>query len=259
MAGRHPDGPAVRSAAGTMSGMETGSGISTAEYVAVLREEGRLLGAAAERGGWEAPVGACPGWRMRDLVAHTGGVHRWAALYLAGATSPVRPRRAETSDGERREWFHEGHRALADALETAPAGLECWTFLPAASPLEFRARRQAHETAVHRIDAERAADGRHSPVDPRFAVDGVDELLSGFLCRARGGPRAELATTLRVRATDAGGRSWLLRIDAGTPVTERDGDGPADCTVSGPAAALYLRSATPRPRWQVIRGTNPPP
>jgi len=55
----------------------------------------------------------------------------------------------------------EGSRLLgaagSAALSAAPPDLRCWTFLPAPSPLAMWARRQAHETTVHRVDAELAA------------------------------------------------------------------------------------------------------
>ena len=44
-------------------------------------------------------------------------------------------------------------------LRSAPADLDCFTFLPAESARHFWARRQAHETAIHRVDAENAAGG----------------------------------------------------------------------------------------------------
>lgn len=40
------------------------------ERIDALRREGRLLVDAAVR--------TCPGWVVRDLVRHLGGVHRWA-------------------------------------------------------------------------------------------------------------------------------------------------------------------------------------
>ena len=49
---------------------------------------------------------------------------------------------------------------LIEALDSASPDLEAWTFLPAPSPLAMLARRQAHETAIHRYDAESAADDR---------------------------------------------------------------------------------------------------
>ena len=48
----------------------------------------------------------------------------------------------------------------------------------------FVLRRMAHETAVHRVDAERAA-GRDEPLDAELASDGVDEFLFEFLRWAR--------------------------------------------------------------------------
>ena len=54
------------------------------------------------------------------------------------------------------------------------------------APREFWARRQAHETTIHRADAVAAGLGRRPrsaelDLDPAFAVDGLDELLTGFL------------------------------------------------------------------------------
>jgi hypothetical protein len=47
-------------------------------------------------------------------------------------------------------------------------------------------RRQAHETAMHRIDAQLAAD-RTEPIAQELAVDGIDELFS---LRSYRGPSA---------------------------------------------------------------------
>ena len=38
----------------------------------------------ADRAGLRAPVPTCPDWTVRDLVAHQGMVHRWAAALLRG-------------------------------------------------------------------------------------------------------------------------------------------------------------------------------
>src|ERR1700752_1604641 len=53
-------------------------------YIGALRGEGELLAAAAERAGMGAPVPSCPGWAVRDLLKHTGYVHRWATGIVAG-------------------------------------------------------------------------------------------------------------------------------------------------------------------------------
>src|SRR5262249_47838143 len=134
-------------------------------YVGALRREGELLADVAQRAGLAAAVPSCPGWAVRDLLRHTGYVHRWATGFVAeGLTRPVGASEEEIlgqgpADAELPGWFREGHAALVRALGVAAPGLNCWAFLPAPSPLAFWARRQAHETAIHRVDAEQAAAG----------------------------------------------------------------------------------------------------
>ena len=53
----------------------------------------------------------------------------------------------------------------------------------------FVLRRMAHETAVHRLDAERAA-GREHTIDADLASDGIDEFLFEFLVWVDGRRRA---------------------------------------------------------------------
>lgn len=227
--------------------------METAEHIRALDKEGRLLAAAARKAGTDAEVPTCPDWRVRDLVRHMGGVHRWATAFVAeGHTSP-RPFGSDPDlDSEALlTWFEEGHRRLVDTLRAAPADVECWSFLPAPSPLAFWARRQAHETAVHRADAESALGG--APGDPAgdFAVDGIDELLLGFHARGRSRARSETPRVLRVRATDTDA-VWTVRLSSEPPVTERteasgakdtehaEGAKDADCEIVGPAPRLYL-------------------
>lgn len=47
-----------------------------------LRDACTALGVYAGRAGDDAPVPTCPGWRVRDLVAHVADVHRQAAPLL---------------------------------------------------------------------------------------------------------------------------------------------------------------------------------
>ncbi|WP_344021504.1 maleylpyruvate isomerase N-terminal domain-containing protein [Streptomyces luteireticuli] len=121
-----------------------------AEFVETLRREGRLLANAAEAAGMDAPATGCPGWRVRDLVAPMGAVHRWATAFVTLRRQRPAPLSAvpEMPDGALVPWLREGHAALVEALGTAPADLVCRTFRPAPSPLAFWARRQAHETTV---------------------------------------------------------------------------------------------------------------
>ncbi|MER5450796.1 maleylpyruvate isomerase family mycothiol-dependent enzyme [Streptomyces sp. NPDC002766] len=216
--------------------------METAEFLEILDREGRLLAVAAERAGTDAKVPTCPDWTVRDLLRHTGVVHRWAAGFVGdGYASPRAMGEAPELDGaELLTWFRAGHRRLVDTLAGAPSDVECWHFLPAPSPLAFWTRRQAHETTVHRIDAEAARGGAPGEIGPAFAADGVDELLRGFHARARSRVRSERPRVLRVRATDVDGAVWTVRLTAEPPVTVRGESGGADCEVTGPAAQLYL-------------------
>ena len=238
-------------------------------YVGALRRQGELLAGAAQRAGLAAAVPSCPGWAVRDLLKHTGYVHRWATSFVAeGLTRPAGASEEEIlgegpADAELPGWFREGHAALVRALSAAGPGLNCWAFLPAPSPLAFWARRQAHETAIHRVDAEQAASAADQPAgttglaagpagpvppgngaafEPAFAADGVDELLMGFLARGiRRGNWAGLGGSLAIHADDgtAGRADWLIAGDPDAPGVS-PGTGRADCDVTGPASELYL-------------------
>ncbi|MEU1511190.1 maleylpyruvate isomerase family mycothiol-dependent enzyme [Streptomyces sp. NPDC005811] len=221
--------------------------METAEFISTLDREGRALAEAAAGAGTGAAVPACPGWQVGDLLRHTGMVHRWARSCVAEARTEYHPGEGEPDlDGpELLDWFREGHRMLVDTLSSAPPDVTCWHFLPAPSPLAFWARRQAHETAVHRADADSAL-GRTPQESARslpaaFAADGIDELLSGFHARDRSRVRTKKPRVLRLRATDlAEDAVWTVRLSPEPPVTERTADGDADCEITGPAAQLYL-------------------
>lgn len=234
--------PFDRTPSGTLTRMET------ADFVRTLDREGLLLAAAAEEAGVDAKVPTCPDWQVRDLLRHTGAVHRWAAAFVAQAHTSPRPLGSGPDlDGpELLAWYRDSHRHLVDTLGGASPDVECWTFHPAPnpSPLAFWARRQAHETTVHRFDAESARGGTPTGIAAEFAVDGIDELLRGFHARPRSRVRTEEPRLLRVRATDAGADAdavWAVRLSAEPPVTTREeSDGDADAELAGPAAQLYL-------------------
>ncbi|MDG9718348.1 maleylpyruvate isomerase N-terminal domain-containing protein [Streptomyces sp. DH24] len=259
--------------------------METARFLEVLDAEGILLAAAAERAGTDAGVPACPGWRMRDLLRHTGAVHRWAAAFVAEEHMSPRPigDGPELDGAELIAWYRDSHRGLVETLAAAPPDVRAWTFHPAPSPgpLAFWTRRQAHETTVHRFDAEGAAgaEGTEDTADPEgtaesaaraegaaatnaapvgtaridtapigteFAVDGIDELLRGFHARPRSRVRTDEPRVLRVRATDTDA-VWTVRLSPQPPVATPDDSADADCELAGPADQLYLALWNRRP------------
>jgi uncharacterized protein (TIGR03083 family) len=223
-----------------------------ADHIACLRGEGELLAEAAERSSLSAPVPTCPGWQVRELLAHLGFVHRWATSYVAEGRTEMTPEPGEEqiirlapADESLVGWFRDGHARLVSALAAADPAMRCWTFLPAPSPLAFWARRQAHETAIHRADAQLAAaaawpGGDLDPFPPVLAADGVDELLMGFGGR-NPGSLSDAPAVLVIRAEDgAAAGEWTVVMGKSRAGVSRGLDpaaGLADAGPGGPADA----------------------
>jgi uncharacterized protein (TIGR03083 family) len=225
--------------------------VKIAEHLDALRRQGELMASAAAAAGLAAAVPSCPPWQVKDLLRHTGYIHRWAARHVAEGPAEVidGPSEAEilrggAADADLLDWFRAGHAALMETLASADPAVECATFMPAPSPLAFWTRRQAHETAIHRADAELAA-GAAPEYPAGFAADGIDELIMGFGQRRKYQPQAAPAAggPLRVVAADTGD-TWSIAARQGllqpSRETEADPVGDAGCTVDGPASGLYL-------------------
>lgn len=220
--------------------------MDVADYIdSVDREGGRLLDAAHDAG-LDARVPHCPGWTVRHLLAHVGFVHGWATAYVAGGITemvaePTEEQMfADAPNGAALfSWAADQHGRLVGALRHAPADLECWTFLQAPSPLAMWARRQAHETTIHRVDAEEAAHRPVTPADPTFAADGIDEVARAFLPRRRTRQPGEPARgTITLACTDRPS-SWALRllVDA---IEVVDAPAGGDLALRATANDLYL-------------------
>ncbi len=216
------------------------------DHIATLEREGDLLISAVAAADLEGKPPTCPEWTVRELAHHMGRVHRWAAAYVGGARlEPFTADEAENvwgslpDDAGLVSWLRDGARGIVAALQAAPTDLHCSTFLPAPSPRAFWARRQAHETTIHRVDAQLAV-GAADPVPADFAVDGIDELLVGFFSRNRGRLRADPARTLAVVLSDVDA-SWLVEIGPEGPQARRTPTpATADAEVTGGANAVYL-------------------
>lgn len=190
------------------------------------------------RGPLDASVPHIPRWRLQDVIAHLGGVHRWAAEILESRTYTGRRHRAGQEQGDALiEWFEEGATRLTAVLSGADPEDPCGNFSPGSpQTVGFWRRRQAHETTMHRWDAEAAVGDIH-PISTDLAGDGIDELWTTFT-RTRG--KQVLAGPIRIAATDIAS-SWVIaptetpgRVDVADPSL------PVAATASGPATELLL-------------------
>jgi len=195
--------------------------------------------------GLDATVPTCPGWTLRDLAVHVGMAHRWAAAIIerravrSDDVTPLEARGDVPPDEQMADWVIDGQRHLAAVIAATPPATDFWRFMRnAPSSLAFWARRQAHETAIHRVDAELAGDAVPPAALPlAFAADGVDELVLGFAPRYR--PRGITPATIHLGATDVD-RRWTVALTDGI-IEASDGiDGPADLRIEAPVNDLYL-------------------
>ena len=220
-----------------------------ARHVTAIGQEAQLFADAARRSELDAVIPTCPGWDMRDLVRHLAEIHLWAAAQVShragkmwvddlSELSASWPDLAVfwPSDDELIDWYLETNANLVRELTSAPADLDCRTFLPAISPLAMWARRQAHEIAVHRFDAEHAGHIWTS-FDPAFAADGIHEMLVAFAPR-RSTFAIDSPGTMVVHANDTDDQWHVTMTPQG--ITTIRGEGPADVTITGPASDLYL-------------------
>ena len=203
----------------------------------------------ADRAGLRAPVPTTPDWTLRRLVAHQGMVHRWAAAVVTGSEqTPDRWEREGHESTDPLEWLRDGAIEVVTAISAAPEDLDVLVFLAdAPPPRPFWARRQCHETTIHAVDALAASLGRYpvaadAPwIGEELALDGIDELLTGFLPRPVSRLRSDEGRRIAVRP-DEGEGGWLVELTARPPVTARFvGRVPeADVELTGTALALYL-------------------
>ena len=234
--------------------------LSVDDYLVALGREGAVFAATVAAGDLAATVPTCPEWTLRELAHHVGRVHHWAAANVEQARpTPLTEDEEHAAwgampvDADLAAWYLGARDRLVAALRAARPDLVAFTFLPnAGEPRLFWARRQAHELAIHRVDAQSCA-GRLDPVPDTFAVDGIDELLLGFYSRPRSRLRSATPRTFAVRARSA---SWIVHIGAEGARAER-GDGPADCVVEGSDVDLYYALWNRRPLHELHTAGDP--
>jgi len=155
-------------------------------------------------------------------------------------------------------WLRAGAERVIQAVREAGSD-PVWTF-GGPRPASFWARRMAHETAVHRADAQIAV-GRQPELEPDLAVDAIDEWLGSVSGPVAEDQRADSlpdGAVLHVHATDEGldgAGEWLVRRQ-GSEITVQPGHGKGDVALRGPAARLLfvlLRRVPPDdPQVQVL-------
>jgi uncharacterized protein (TIGR03083 family) len=167
----------------------------------------------------DAPVTHCPGWSVRDLVGHLGGVHQWAAHAVTAGSPDLQPTPPAPDEPDLAGWYAQQAAHLLEVLASTPPAAPAWTLDAADRTAGFWRRRQVHEVAMHTWDAQ-VAVGRPTAYDPALAWDGVLEVVEVLYPRqVRLGRVDPLAAAVRLVATDVPGE---VTVGAGRELEVRD-------------------------------------
>lgn len=193
-------------------------------WLAAIRADGPALHTACEEvattpDGLATAVPSCPGWTMLDLIHHLGTQYRRVRSHMSrGVTS--RPDEDEGSGGAAVEelptgraaiqWWADELQELLTLLEAVDPHLPAWNWAPQSKQAGFWHRRMAHETAVHRWDAQTAA-GQVEPIEAKLAADGVAEVLDTLLPAGRRRGPTDLTGVVRLAASDVS-NEWFVRL-----------------------------------------------
>ena len=214
---------------------------------AALKRECELI-ADASGEALAVPVPTCPEWCLSDLVVHLGDVFRFWRTQLEVASPDARAEpvsRGVPPGVDLMDWFESASADLHFTLGDSDPEEPCWNWSGADLTAEWVCRRMALEAAVHRYDTELSV-GSTTPIDRDLAVDGIDERICVHLATdVPEAPDASLGGVLCLACADDAA-AWTLEV-AGGRLRWREGRGPADAVLVGPASDLYLYSWNRRP------------
>ncbi|MBT0772195.1 maleylpyruvate isomerase family mycothiol-dependent enzyme [Kineosporia sp. J2-2] len=186
-------------------------------------------------------VPSCPDWSLDDLVRHVGEVyfHKVDCIRLN-----ARPTQEPDLSGlSSVQILERGFAAVSEVFDVRAPQDPAWTWFAPDQSVGFWIRRMAHETAIHRLDAELAV---HDPsgIDAALAEDGLDEVLATMLVADIEPHEYEIGRPpVEVRTEH---RSWFVHFE---PEALRVSDrGEAATVIRGGAADLEL--------WLYNRGSG---
>ena len=207
-------------------------------YLGAIEREGELLAKAGDRN-LGAIVPACPGWTVQTVLVHLGRVYRSVTEHVvARATEMIPFTKTPSPDSfDVVSWYGEGLDALLEALRGIDPGEPVWSWSDNQTA-GFYFRRMAHETAMHRYDAE-AATATPTPFDGDIAADGVAELYESVLPFGLERRKVTLPSgSMHLHRTDGDGEWMVNGVDGAISLTHEHGKG--DAAVRGSASDLFV-------------------
>lgn len=182
--------------------------MEVAAYLDHIRADAARLSDVA-RLDLDVDVPCCPGWTVRDLVQHVGIVYRHKALIVEEGWVEPQERTISPPDDGVVEWLDRSVEHLVEVLEEHDPSEQVWTWHDDDQTVGFWYRRMAHESLIHRIDAEQALR-LESSIDEDLAADGIDEILTVMMSGAPAWASCEFGD--RGARFEVPGRSWTVRL-----------------------------------------------
>jgi uncharacterized protein (TIGR03083 family) len=219
-------------------------------WLGALRAEGDAFRAAvAGATDLSAPVPTCPDWSIAELTGHLANLYnRVRRLITTGSLGRPEdwntPKPVEPLDEVVSQWTDEYVELLA-ALDAVDPEQPTWNWAPQAKKAVFWHRRMAHETAVHRWDAQMAATGLAERIEAKLASDGITEVLDTWLPAGRRLTTTDRSGMIALHATDLE-QVWYVRLrGAGVALLDTDtlldsDDRHERATASGSASDVLL-------------------
>lgn len=220
-----------------------GTELSREQYLSHLNSDYQLLVAALPEIPTDVP--SCPGWTTNDLAKHMAHVYLGQAFVVeTGSQAKNKEHLTPYPRTENvMEFMSWGFTAITKALDINRSERPTWSWHHSDNSVDFWFRRMAHETVIHRIDAEQAV-GNVSKIDETLALDGVDEVLD-FLPLLGSWPEApnvDFGIVSIVAATSTNQKVWELNFtsEAATVLAVDEPSADARLVISGDAEAMDL-------------------
>ncbi len=181
-----------------------------AEHIDAVEQQTSAFTKALMRADSDAKVPTCPDWTVRDLAKHVGVVLGYWGGVLAEGNGRPKPSFDDEPGPAAGLWVVQIAGLLMNELKAASADTPAKTWDPSNQSARFVARRLAHETAMHRFDAQTAI-GKPQPIDPpELAADGIEEI---FTMVAAAPDRAGRGHGETLHLHSAEGNEWLISMN----------------------------------------------
>jgi uncharacterized protein (TIGR03083 family) len=236
-----------------------GTELSREQYLKHIKADYALM--VESLAGPAVQVPSCPDWDTDALAEHMGMVYLHQAYVVETSNLPENEAHLAAVSGftDPHKLLAAGYEAIIRALDPTREERKTWSWHHSDFSVDFWFRRMAHETVIHRADAQ-IARGQAPQIEDALALDGVDEVLD-FLPLLGSWPEApnvKFGIVSIVVPTDSGEQVWDVEFtDHSTTITSAAKPNPdARLKISGDAEAmdLYLwgRITSADPRINIV-------